>query len=74
MDNCTTVLMKQDATDIDYIYDNYHLSEGEKGFLLSCGVGRLSIQRLVVLLQQVSRDSPPNHTYTSQRIRLSFYS
>jgi len=38
--NCsTTVLMKQDATDIDYIYDNYHLSEGEKGFLLGCGVG-----------------------------------
>ncbi|MDA8337429.1 MAG: DUF87 domain-containing protein [Peptococcaceae bacterium] len=38
--NCsTTVLMKQDATDIDYIYDNYHLSEGEKNFLLSAGVG-----------------------------------
>jgi len=57
--NCAiTVLMKQDATDIDYIYDNYHLSEGEKGFLLSCGVGEAlwRIERESTALRVVAAD------------------
>jgi len=32
---------------------------------------RVSTQRLTALLRQVSKNSPPNRTYTSQRIRLS---
>lgn len=32
---------------------------------------RLSTRRLTILLWQVSKYSPPNRTYTSQRIRLS---
>gem|GEM_PF-753163 len=57
--NCsTTVLLKQDATDVDYIYDNYHLSEGEKGFLLGCGVGEAlwRIERESTALRVVAAD------------------
>ena len=32
---------------------------------------RLSTRRLTVFLRQVSKNSPPNRTYTSRRIRLS---
>jgi hypothetical protein len=34
-------------------------------------LSRLSTRRLIIFLWQVSKSSPPNRTYTSQRIRLS---
>ena len=36
-----------------------------------CAGCRLSTRRLTVFLRQVSKNSPPNRTYTSRRIRLS---
>lgn len=35
----TVILMRQSSTDIDAIQETFHLSEGERNFLLSCGVG-----------------------------------
>lgn len=41
------------------------------GGAVAMGISRVRTRRLAISLWQVSENSPPNRTYTSQRIRLS---
>lgn len=47
------------------------IESGSFAALVRSYKSRLSIRRVVVLLQYVSKYSPPNRTYTFLRIRLS---
>jgi len=40
----TVLLLRQSPTDIDAVQDVFHLSQGEREFLLSCGVGESLIK------------------------------
>jgi type IV secretory pathway VirB4 component len=54
----TVILMRQSPTDIDAVQETFRLSEGERSFLLSCGVGEglLRAGKNVTALKVVSSD------------------
>lgn len=56
--SATVFLMKQAPTDIDSVQEVFHLSQGERDFLLSCGVGEalLTAGRSKTAIRVVSSD------------------